>query len=548
MKNFKTMLQVHSVRILAVTVFFLFSISAMGSPFVELDSWIYPALERLAALGYVHDEFLAMRPWTRTECARFVSEAEEEIQSNRSTPTDVRKLQQELKREFQPELDALAGNSENTVRLESAYTNFTGISGRPLNDSYHFGQTLINNYGRPYQEGFNTWDGVSGYATSGPFSVYLRGEYQQAPSASGNPQQVLQTIASVDHNPLQAPSPFASTTQFRLLDSYASAELAGWDFAFGKQSLWWGPGDGSALLFSDNAEPIYMFRASRIVPLQLPWIFRWLGPMKLDLFFGKLSGNLYPPRPLIHGEKISFKPLRDLELGFSRTVEVGGVGRSLTIGRIWNSYTSVTSDVNETPANDPGKRTGGFDFNYRLPFARNWLTLYADSLSTDDPSPLASPRRAAVSPGIYISHFPMAHRLDLRVEAVYTDAPSSSNKGLYIYWDSFYHDLYTNKGNLIGSWIGREGQGLQASSTYWLNRRSTLQFGYRRAKVSSDFIPDGASLNDGSANLNWWLRPDLSVSGFVQYEKWLAPILAAGPQSNWTSSLSVTFWGESTRW
>jgi hypothetical protein len=31
--------------------------------------------------------------------------------------------------------------------------------------------------------------------------------------------------------------------------------------------------------------------------------------------------------------------------------------------------------------NDPGKRTGGFDFNYRVPFVRNWLSIYADSLS-----------------------------------------------------------------------------------------------------------------------------------------------------------------------
>jgi len=32
-----------------------------------------------------------------------------------------------------------------------------------------------------------------------------------------------------------------------------------------------------------------------------------MGPVKLDFFFGKLSGNEFPPRPLIHGEKISFK-------------------------------------------------------------------------------------------------------------------------------------------------------------------------------------------------------------------------------------------------
>jgi hypothetical protein len=52
---------------------------SVGSPYVELDSWIYPAIERLAALGYIHTQFLGMRPWTRLECALSVQEAGEEI-------------------------------------------------------------------------------------------------------------------------------------------------------------------------------------------------------------------------------------------------------------------------------------------------------------------------------------------------------------------------------------------------------------------------------------------------------------------------------------
>src|SRR3979411_475795 len=47
----------------------------IGSPYVEVDSCIYPTLERLAALGYIHSEFNDMRPWTRVECARMVQEA-----------------------------------------------------------------------------------------------------------------------------------------------------------------------------------------------------------------------------------------------------------------------------------------------------------------------------------------------------------------------------------------------------------------------------------------------------------------------------------------
>src|SRR4029077_2921915 len=53
----------------------------MGSPPVPLDSWIYSALARLSALGYVQTAYLGMRPWTRMECARLLGEASERLAS-----------------------------------------------------------------------------------------------------------------------------------------------------------------------------------------------------------------------------------------------------------------------------------------------------------------------------------------------------------------------------------------------------------------------------------------------------------------------------------
>src|SRR5215813_3437376 len=66
---------------------------AVGSPYVELDSWIYPAIERLAALGRIHTEFLGMRPWTRLECARLVQEAEDGIDAGGSGSDQMEGLQ-----------------------------------------------------------------------------------------------------------------------------------------------------------------------------------------------------------------------------------------------------------------------------------------------------------------------------------------------------------------------------------------------------------------------------------------------------------------------
>jgi len=520
-----------------------------GSPYVELDSWIYAVLDRLAALGYIHSEFSDMRPWTRVECARLVQEAGNRLDVEHGGSSEAQRFYATLRKEFQAELaESNGAGGEKTVRVESVYSRVTGISGQPLNDSYHFGQTIINNYGRPYQEGFNSYDGFSGYAVAGRFVIYTRGEFQHSPSAPAYPLSARQAIAAADVNPLQPSAPFAGKDQFRLLDTYAAANLAGWNLSFGKQSLWWAPNYGGALLFSNNAEPIYMARVSRNEPFQLPWIFRRLGPMKWDVFFGKLSGNQYPPRALIHGEKISFQPTRNLEVSFSRTGEFGGVGRPLTFGAIYHSYFSFQSSVGYSASQNPGERNGGFDFSYRLPGFRNWITVYGDLMSRDDPNPLDAPRRASWNPGLYLAWIPRVPRLDFRVEAVNTNPPSTSAPdGQFDYWEIFYHDLYTNKNNLIGDWIGRQGTGFQAWSTYWFSAQSTIQFAYRHAKVSGRFIPFGETLNDGSVTLNWWLRDNVQFNARVQYEKWRAPVLAATPQMNWTSSFEITLWPKSLK-
>ena len=517
----------------------------VGSPYVELDSWIYPALIRLAALGYIHSDFLDSRPWTRLECARMVQETGRAVDNDSAGSSEAQHAYLTLRTEFQHELNVLNGSAtdERNIRMESLYSQVTGISGQPLNDSYHFGQTIVNNYGRPYQEGFNSYDGFSAYAVAGRFAIYTRAEFQHASSAPPYPLSARQAIAAADSNPLLPATPFPQTDQFRLLDTYVAANVGGMDFTLGKQSLWWAPNYGGALLLSNNAEPIYMGRVSRTAPFELPWIFHILGPMKWDFFFGKLSGNQYPARPLVHGEKIAFEPTKNLEVSFSRTGEFGGVGRPLTIPALWNTYTSIQSSVGVAPSQNPGERNGGFDFTYRVPGFRDWITLYADLASRDDPNPLDAPRRAAWSPGLYLAWIPHVPKLDFRMEAVNTNSPSSPNRnGKFFYWEDFYHDLYTNKNNLMGDWIGREGLGLQAWSTYWFSERNSIQVGYRHATVSGDFIPSGETLNDGSLSLNWWLHENVQVSAFVQYEKWAAPVLAATPQTNWTSSVAISFW------
>lgn len=515
--------------------------SQMGSPYVPLDSWIYPLLDRLIASGLVDDAILGLRPWTRLECARMVSEANDHLQDTAGDSLPAR-LTDSLRQEFASELNLLAGGANQAIHLESVYARATNISGPPITDGYHFGQTIYNDIGRPFEQGFNSVEGFSGWATAGRWVVYARGEFQHAPAGPENSSQAQSVLDNIDDNPGLPATPQPARNQARLLDAYVGLNLANWQLSYGQESQWWGPSEGGPLLFSDNAYPVRMFHIDRVSPFHLPSIGKFFGPMRWDAFFGRLQGNLLSPAPYFHGEKISFKPTPNLEFGFTRTVEVGGEGRPLTLGRLYLSYFSVTSYFNKPALKDPGKRNGGFDFSYRLPYLRKWLMLYNDSISADDPSPLAAPRRAGTSPGLYLTQFPGLPKLDLRVEAPLTSTVSTNVPGRYIYWDNYYHDLYTNRHFLMGDWVGRDGSGIQAWSRYWLTPKNSIQFGYRHAKVDSKLIPNGGTINDASVRADYWITAAIGITALGQYEQWQFPLLAPSPQKNFVTSLQFTYW------
>jgi membrane-associated phospholipid phosphatase len=539
----------------------------IGSPYVPLDSWIYPALERLAALGYIESAIAGMRPWTRMECARQLGEAADRITDDEAGDNEAAQLYRELMTEFGHEVDLLGGGDNAEVRLESAYTRVTGITGKPLTDGYHFGQTVVNDFGRPEEQGFNNVSGLSGWAADGPFALYVNGEFQHSDSAPALPLTARQAISQEDFSheffpppfPVPPDTPTAAINRGRLLDAYVAMNLSDWQLSYGKQSIWWGPSKGGGMMLSDNADPLTMFRINRVTPFKLPSVLGVLGPMRLEFFIGQYSGYefvLAPsgllghlvgqygqslnPQPIVHGERFSFKPTPNFEFGLSRTTDYGGPGYPLT----WHTFLrSVFSTTQTLPgaADKPGARRSGLDFSYRI---RNGLTFYGDGFTQHDTfSPLVGPDVAAWLGGIYIPRVPAIPKMDFRAEGVYTDPPIGGNVGSgFFYYNQTWINGFTNYRNLMGNWVGREGQGVQAWTSYWFTPRNKLEFEFRHLKVSHEFVPNGGTLTDGGVHADFWVRSNFSVSASVQYEAWNYPVISPTKQSNVTTSVQLTFW------
>jgi hypothetical protein len=520
---------------------------ALGSPYIPDDSWVYPAALRLYSLGYLDTAFLSMRPWTRRILLHMIEASQDTImaQNHDEAVEILAKLKDYLAAE---DPDNTQGQERGLVYgVDTAYTRLMGITGLTLRDSYHLGQTISNDYGRPYAPGFNDLTGFSTTDEWGRFSLYVRGEYQHAPAYTGYSyavanQLTLTDLVQTSNMPVtfyQDTVPYGNTgaqNPFRLDEAALSFHLLGHEISGGKTDAWLGPAMGGAMAWSNNAENIYSFRINRVEPLHVPLLSWLLGPLRYDFFYGSLKGHTVPHNPWVHSEQFSFQPTKNFEFAFQRTVIFGGHGYPRSVPVTLHTFLRSFFSVNDVPANvkltsaDPGARYSDFSFSYRLPFVRDWLTLYADSIAHDDVTPISAPRRAAYRPGIYLSHFPHIPKLDLRVEGVSTDTSTlRSLNGQFNYYEIVQLQGYTNKGFIMGDWIGREAKGGQAWLTYHLSGDEFIQAEFLTKETPKDFIAGGVHQTDVKIDVVKHLKKDLVLDAWYQYETWRAPVYLASP-------------------
>ncbi len=511
----------------------------LGSTYVPMDSWVYAAFDRLAGLDVINKQFVGLRPWTRLQCAQLVLDAEDNLENTVGNNEEAQPLLDALNREFSEELNLLNGSPARRAEVESVYTRALGISGTPLRDGYHFGQTLTDDFGRPFNTGFNNVSGFSARAVRGRFFAYLRGEYQFSPAYAGLTPSQQAYLEQADGTPTAINSQAtAATDHFDLLDTYAGMRISIYDITFGKQTLWWGPGTLGPMLASDNVDPILMLRINQVQPIVLPGFLSFMGPVRVQAYLGRLSGNEYPRGPYVHGEKALLKPTRNLEIGFSRTTEAFGQGIPLTLHNLFATYFSVTDICcTANPQDFPGKRESGMDLSYRLPFLRKWATIYTDDLSEDDISPLVDPGRAMYNPGLYLSQLPHLRSFDFRVEVANT---GSQNE--HAYSSFFYKAAFTNKGFLMGDAVGQWGKEFDASTTYWHSPRQRLEIGWNEHRVAKELIPNGGAQDSVRIKADWLTKKDMEFSALIQHERWSFPFLATGKQSDNVFSLQLTFY------
>jgi len=276
--------------------------------FSEFRDAVYDDLERLVTAGLADRVLLNTRPLSRVEVARILARAIEKIRGDDTGALNER-------RDLEPVLDRLM--EEFRVELASLGAGTSGgatapgfFAFSPIDRAQAFGAyanrrfSLVQSQGRTLKRGANGGLTFESRAQIGDFlSVYLQPEL----------------LENEDYDAA------------RLATGYAKLTVGNVELLVGRDSLAWGPGYHNGLLLTNNAAPLDQIKIGAAEPFLLPWIGKWVGPMKALIFLAQLEERRDHAYTKLSGMRLTFAPATFLELGASHTVLFDGLGPDLPL-------------------------------------------------------------------------------------------------------------------------------------------------------------------------------------------------------------------------
>jgi len=467
-----------------VVLQFMVASSAHSSTYVvyiPLDSSIYMELETLDGLGYLDTYFSEIKPISRVEAARLTLEAQANIAESDRPDVLARAMLSALKEQLREEIGWLESNGEDSLptmihplaRVEAQYLYSSGprrqwLTGpNGLINAEEQTPLLPNNNALPTSTGSNEIIRLSGW---GGFDGFLTG---YAEGAVAGP----------------ATHGVSGASRGQLLGAETVLSLGNTAVSFGQQERSWGTGYFAPLSQSNNAKPFYALTLQNIHPKYLPWILRYLGPGRRQIFIGQLDADRATSQhPWIVGHAIVFKPLPWFEIGMTRSIIFGGRNNDhYNSGGFLGRYTGIATG---NPAQGNTKSRGGIFFKFHIPKLRN-LQIYQEILGSDNLTfeiptlghylPFLS---VAYQGGFYLPRLTADGLTDLRFEYSLLPGAYSVQNGNSLY--STYQD------QLFGDPLGPNASQIDLQVGRW--------FGLRyKADVDFFYTEQAPNLSEGAS-------------------------------------------------
>jgi hypothetical protein len=403
------------LAVLLATVVSANSVFALSSPNIPLDSPIYLYIEKLSGFGLVTGDIKGIRPYSKSEAARLLLEAEDRLATG-SYPPLAGEIAARL-RELLPREAALYREPQTAAKfdytpLASARLRYVYLDGAPrsyfraVNDPgddgvFGIGHGLRprNPYPAPTQqrgsEGtplFENNDGV----------IYHSGNNLDL-KASG--EAYLGSKASLLVEPMLLWSEHGDTATLRLNRGYLKLGGEGAELEVGRDENWLGLGYRGAITLTNNARNFDQIKLSSPEPIAS----RYLWDLKYTLIvsqFDKTVTDGQERQPLFVGAKLAMKPTRNSEFGINLGRQVGGPGVNNSVGDTLRGLIGGTSA-------DNSNSVAGFELRFRFPWLGN-SELYGEYSGED--SAAFWPIVESYVAGFYIPGLTAGGRDDLRFE------------------------------------------------------------------------------------------------------------------------------------
>ncbi|GAA0343112.1 capsule assembly Wzi family protein [Bowmanella denitrificans] len=197
--------------------------------------------------------------------------------------------------------------------------------------------------------------------------------------------------ASGDLGPLayQITTNFAPGGERYLDQSFVAYQFGNWNIRLGALDQWWGPGQASSLILSNNARPVPGVAVSRSMATLSDGLLSVLGPWYFTAQMGKLEGNRTVPDTRLWQSRLNFQPLNGLEIGLSWAAMWGGQGRGNSLSDFFKILTFKNECANGEEQCDSalktqaGNQLAGYDIRYSFSLFDLDMSLYGQQIGED---------------------------------------------------------------------------------------------------------------------------------------------------------------------
>ena len=501
-----------ALSIICALLAFSGSAFALSSPNIPLDSPIYHYLEKLSGFGLVTGDIKGIRPYSRSEAARLLAEAEAKLASGfyPSLATElVERLRKLLPREASlyaapekaPGFDftPLAGARLRYVYLDGAPRSyFRAVNDSPGNEGvFGIGHGLRppNPDPSPVQqrggEGTPLFENNNGVAYREGHNLDLR--------ATG--EAFVGSVASALVEPMLLWSEGGDEPGLRLNKGYLKLGGEGLELELGRDENWLGLGYRGAITLSSNPKNFDLVKLSSPEPVQS----RYLWDLKYSLILSRFDETVTDGKrrqPLFIAAKLSMKPTLNSEFGINLGRQAGGPGVNNGLG---DTARGVIGGWNSDNSNS----LAGLELRFRLPWLAN-SEIFGEYSGED--AAAFWPFVESYLAGFYIPRLTDSGRDDLRFEYF------NGHKILYV--NGTFPQGYLYHGLPVGHSQGGATREYFLRYSHWFSAGNNLALeGYRTSRGDSGRLPVDAAGRYNSAGVMQAIERKFALRGI-----WTLPV------------------------